>query len=264
MKKFFENIALSALGVLFTLGSWATIALLRRLIRASKENSKTAHTSLSLPTTMSRAICIIPAKKNSERLPQKNFLPLGGVPLWIHTVEHALKEDFEFVVSTDSQEIIDECKKKGWRYFEETVDDSDMSNCVRQVLTEYEDYDYYIILQPTSPFREYGILKYVKTVLDTNPELDIVYTAQKVKPIGLCIHSGKEKFIINKREQDSKSFLFQYDGNTLAGRVDVFKREQQIFFKGMKSKFVIDAYPFSIQIDTLEEYLFLSKIYFTL
>lgn len=38
-----------------------------------------------------RAIAIIPARKESKRLPGKNMLPLNGKPLIAHTVEAALK-----------------------------------------------------------------------------------------------------------------------------------------------------------------------------
>lgn len=45
-------------------------------------------------------------KENSERLPSKNFLDFGGVPLYMHTL---LKfKDYDFYIDTDSQRIIDE------------------------------------------------------------------------------------------------------------------------------------------------------------
>ena len=48
-------------------------------------------------------------KEKSERLPNKNFLQLGGVELYKHTL---LKlKDFEVYVDTDSKKIYKECNQ---------------------------------------------------------------------------------------------------------------------------------------------------------
>ena len=52
-------------------------------------------------------LAIIPAKKKSKRLPNKNIKLLGGKPLIAHTIEKAIKSKiFSHVfVSTDSKKI---------------------------------------------------------------------------------------------------------------------------------------------------------------
>lgn len=48
-------------------------------------------------------------KQTSERLPGKNFLPLGGKPLWRHTIDTF--ENFEVFINTDSTALINEVRE---------------------------------------------------------------------------------------------------------------------------------------------------------
>ena len=41
---------------------------------------------------MSKTIAIIPARGGSKRLPKKNLLELGGVPLIVHSIKYAQKD----------------------------------------------------------------------------------------------------------------------------------------------------------------------------
>ena len=54
----------------------------------------------------------IPIKHSSQRLPNKNFLNFNGVPLWENLINKLT--DFETIVDTDSEKIIEECKNKPW------------------------------------------------------------------------------------------------------------------------------------------------------
>jgi CMP-N-acetylneuraminic acid synthetase len=57
---------------------------------------------------MRNALCIIPARGGSKRIPRKNLLPLAGKPLLAYTIEAALKSGvfLDVVVSSDDQEIL--------------------------------------------------------------------------------------------------------------------------------------------------------------
>lgn len=62
-----------------------------------------------------KLIAIIPARGNSKRLPRKNILPLGGVPLLsrvIRTAKRAMIFD-EIIVSSEDKEILNIAKKQG-------------------------------------------------------------------------------------------------------------------------------------------------------
>ena len=60
-------------------------------------------------------LAIIPAKKKSKRLPNKNIKLLGGKPLIAHTIEAAIKSKqiTRVVVSTDCPKIAKISKKYG-------------------------------------------------------------------------------------------------------------------------------------------------------
>lgn len=55
-----------------------------------------------------KAVCIIPARGGSKRLPRKNILPLAGEPLLAHTIKHALDSKCfdRVIVSSDDPEIL--------------------------------------------------------------------------------------------------------------------------------------------------------------
>ena len=70
-------------------------------------------------------IGIIPAKKSSIRVPNKNLSDIAGMPLFMHSVKFAKQVGIVPVVSTDSEEVIDICIKNKIRYVKEIVNDSD-------------------------------------------------------------------------------------------------------------------------------------------
>ena len=61
------------------------------------------------------AICIIPAKQISKRLPNKNIKKILGMPLIAHVIQNAIKSKCfkEVFVSTDSGKIKDISEKFG-------------------------------------------------------------------------------------------------------------------------------------------------------
>lgn len=64
---------------------------------------------------MSKIIAIIPARGGSKRLPRKNILPLGGVPLLSRVIKTASSSDLfdKIVVSSEDDEILMLAKKEG-------------------------------------------------------------------------------------------------------------------------------------------------------
>ena len=60
---------------------------------------------------MTGTLAIVPMRHNSERVPGKNYRPLGGIPLYHHVVRtlSAVPEIDSIVIDTDSDFIIDDC-----------------------------------------------------------------------------------------------------------------------------------------------------------
>jgi CMP-N,N'-diacetyllegionaminic acid synthase len=117
------------------------------------------------PTMKTDLLALIPARSNSSRLAAKNLQPLGGKPLIVHTIECALqcKSIDRVIVSTDSPELQNISRRAGAEVpflrpaglASAAVATTAVVLHAIQFLKEHEDriYDYFIVLQPTSPLR---------------------------------------------------------------------------------------------------------------
>jgi len=111
-------------------------------------------------------IAIIPARSGSKGLPGKNIRNLCGKPLIEWSIESGLQSQYldEVMVTTDSREIADISAKAGaavpfLRPAELARDDSTTLDAVEHALDYYRqrlnrEFDYVVLLEPTSPIRE--------------------------------------------------------------------------------------------------------------
>ena len=108
-----------------------------------------------------KKIAIIPARSGSKGLPNKNILMLLEKPLIAYSIEAAVDSgQFErVIVSTDSLEYKQIAESYGAEVIlrgESLASDTATSFMVIEdvlLKTEDTDYDYFVLLQPTSPFR---------------------------------------------------------------------------------------------------------------
>lgn len=109
-------------------------------------------------------LTLIPARGGSKGIPGKNIKKLVGKPLIAHTIEAALKCHYsgDVLVSTDSEEIAATARKFGaWVPFlrpEELASDTAKTidavlYTIHRLAKEGKEYDYVVLLQPTSPLR---------------------------------------------------------------------------------------------------------------
>lgn len=111
-------------------------------------------------TDKPRVLAIIPARGGSKGLPGKNIRPLRGKPLigWSLDAAWASRYVSEVVVSSDDSEILAVAQGLAnhvslVRPAELARDDSSSIDVVLQVLDTLPDYDWVVLLQPTSPLR---------------------------------------------------------------------------------------------------------------
>lgn len=114
-----------------------------------------------------KTIAIIPARGGSKRLPNKNILTLGGIPLIAHSILYAQKNSDiidEIYVSTDDENI----KKIALQYGAKVIDrpeslSGDLEPTVSAVRHVLETLDFevknVVLLQPTNPLREEKLLE---------------------------------------------------------------------------------------------------------
>ncbi len=105
-----------------------------------------------------KILAVIPARGGSKGIPKKNIKPAGGKPLIAWIIEAAKKSKYidRLILSSDDNEIISEAKKFGCevpfiRPYDLARDDSSASDVILHALNEVGEYDYVMLLQPTSP-----------------------------------------------------------------------------------------------------------------
>ena len=126
---------------------------------------------------------LITARGGSTSIPNKNLAPLLGKPLIWYTIRAAQKSQLltHTVVSTDSEEIASICREHGTevpflRPSELAQDDTPHLPVVQHALEwlkahEGQEYDYVMILQPTSPLRiAEDIDEAIKNAVDTDAD----------------------------------------------------------------------------------------------
>jgi len=108
-----------------------------------------------------KVLAIIPARGGSKGLPRKNILNLNGKPLIAWTIESSLKSKYiaKTIVSSDDDEILEISKKYGAgilkRPKELATDTASSEVVVKHAIESInENFDYIILLQPTSPLRD--------------------------------------------------------------------------------------------------------------
>lgn len=102
--------------------------------------------------TIRNPLIVIPARLNSSRLKNKLLLPLHGEPL-VHWICRRIKELAlaDFVVATDSQEILQYCKQKNFDclltpdYFENGTER------VAYIANKKNEYDFFVNVQADEP-----------------------------------------------------------------------------------------------------------------
>lgn len=164
-----------------------------------------------------KTIAIIPARGGSKRLPNKNIMMLGGIPLLAHSILYAQKHSFidEVIVSTDSLQIQEVALNYGAKViirpdnlsgdFEPTV------TALKHVLEHHEKVENVILLQATNPLRPENVLEEAFTFFEKQ-ELDSLFTVSRNShKLGKITNS---KFIpfnyeIGQRSQDLEPLFYE-------------------------------------------------------
>lgn len=105
-------------------------------------------------------LAIIPARGGSKGVPRKNIRVVAGKPLMAWTIEEALKSKYidRIIVSTDDDEIAATAKEWGaevpfMRPAALSTDNAPGIEPVIHAINMLPQYEYVIVLQPTSPLR---------------------------------------------------------------------------------------------------------------
>ena len=163
-------------------------------------------------------LAIIPARGGSKRLPGKNILELEGKPLIAWTIEASLKSKYitKTLVSSDDDEILNIAQKYGSdiikRPDELSTDTATSFDAIKHaVLNQDENFDFVVLLQPTSPLRTTKhIDKAIELLLEKNAKA-VISVCEVEHPVqwSMTLEDDLDmsqfvKNIDTKRSQDQK------------------------------------------------------------
>lgn len=161
-----------------------------------------------------KILFLIPARKGSKGLPNKNIKLLCGKPLIQYTIDFVLsiKSDFDEVcITTNDLRVIDIAQANGINIPfvrpESLSDDNASSNdVIRHALNYYEDlnikFDAVLYLQPTSPFRNTD--DFNSLLSEYSSELDMVATVKlsKDNPYFTLFEEDEFGYLRKSKESD--------------------------------------------------------------
>lgn len=168
---------------------------------------------------MQKNLVIIPVRGGSKRLPKKNSKLLGGIPLFVHSINYAKENPticHKIVISTDDQKLKEIALNEGVFVVDrpkELAEDITTTKAVLQhvLQNETEHFDNVILLQATNPFRTKDLLKSAFEVYVDGNYDSLMTVSENRQKFGKIL---KDKFIpfnyeFGQRSQDLEPLYFE-------------------------------------------------------
>lgn len=213
-------------------------------------------------------IAIIPARSGSKRIPKKNLVDLGGIPLIAHTMLCAKKSKYltgNIYVSTEDKEIAKVAKKFGAKVIDrpkELATDSAatlpvLQHAVKTLEERGLEFDTVVLLQATCPFRKVATIDSgIKKLWGNWEKYKAIFSVKSSKfpPYWLLnIENDRLKFILKNdfskiRSQDFPP-TYEIDGVLYVYKKDYLKSSKKYPFAFDKSSYVLTSKLESIDID---------------
>ena len=224
-----------------------------------------------------KILAIIPARGGSKGLPRKNILPLCGKPLINFSIEAALLSEYIdlVTVSTDDPEIAETAKKAGAnvpfiRPAELATDRASSSDVILHCLNWHTengiDFDYFILLQPTSPLRNSDDINAAFELLEIRNAKTIVSVCQaEHHPYGMnTLPADYNMNLFEKPEYTSLGrqqlpTYYRINGAIYLSEVNYFK--EQMSFMGPNTYAMVMSKSHSVDIDDELDFEFVQFLF---
>lgn len=218
-----------------------------------------------------KILAIIPARGGSKGLPGKNIRPLLGKPLIAWSIEHAQQSKYvdEIFVSTDSLEIADVAETFGvkvpeLRPVELAVDSAPSSAFIIYTIEKFSKegilFDYFILLEPTSPLRDVeDVDKSIEMLID-DPENDSIVGVCKAEDVhpAFMVKVGNDKRLMpyedkmkTLRRQELPDVFF-FEGSVYVSKCDVFL-EKKVFYHDKTLPYIVPKWK-SFEVDDIIDF----------
>ncbi len=212
-------------------------------------------------SSMNKTIAIIPARGGSKRLPNKNILSLGNMPLLAHSILYAKSnKDIinEVYVSTDDENIKETALAFGAKVIDRPKNISgDLEPTLSSLQHVLDSIDYevenVVLLQATNPLRPENLLKecFEKYV---QQDFDSLFTVTRnMDKLGKIVDNEFVPFNyeIGQRSQDLLPLYFE-NGLLYISKASTIKQGTIITENGFP--FIVN-HPFAkVDIDTQEDF----------
>ncbi len=179
-------------------------------------------------------LIIIPARKNSKRIKNKNLVRVFNKPLIYWTINFAKKlskKSYDLVVTSDCDKIAKICDKEKVFFLKRpkkiSNDHASMHRVIFHTFNKLkQNYKYIILLQPTSPLRKLNLINKSIKILDNKKNFDsLIHLAKDRSFTGSVINSyWKPDYNLNKRTQDINEKCLP-TGNLYIYRSSIYKKK---------------------------------------
>ncbi|KAB2933647.1 MAG: acylneuraminate cytidylyltransferase family protein [Leptonema illini] len=225
-----------------------------------------------------KVLAIIPARSGSKGLPGKNILPMNGKPLIAWTIEKARKSLYVDVVlvSTDGLEIASVAKEYGadvpfMRPSELASDTASTYDVIRHALSyfsesEHMEFDYIILLEPTSPLREdQDIDRMLEALHEKSGDFDAIVSIGQVtehpsimkRLVGDRLEPFCPDLSQSSRRQDNEPAFFPYGVGYIAKTATLL--EENTFYARRCLSYPILRYQ-NYEIDDIYDFLCVESV----
>ena len=221
---------------------------------------------------------IIPARGGSKGLPGKNIKELCGKPLIAWSIESGLKSKYldEVMVTTDSKDIANIAKQYGASvpFLRPDVLASDTAtsfDAIKHTIEFYKnefdkEFDYIVLLEPTSPLRE---------TRDIDIAIEQLFNSNADSIVGICktedqnpaflVFKNEKDFISGYenhdmkvlRRQDIKDVYF-FEGTIYISKTDVLLNKKTFYHENTIG-YVVPKYK-SLEIDDIDDFIMVEAI----
>lgn len=225
-----------------------------------------------------KILALILARGGSKGLPGKNIRPLAGLPLIAWPIKAALGSRYidKLIVSTDDSEIARVAREHGaelpfMRPAELAKDTSPSSEAILHALQyceeQKEHYDYFVLLEPTSPLTESA---------DIDKAIEQLIASRGEAIVGACqVSSGhpiycatigdnqflkpyqREHFDKGTRRQDIEPLYF-FEGSLYISSIKKYQ-ETHSFYHEKTLAYIVPEWK-SLEVDTLLDFLMIETV----
>lgn len=223
-----------------------------------------------------KILAVTPARGGSKGIPRKNIKLLNGKPLIQWTYEKAIKSKYidKVILSSEDDEIINSAKEIGFEIpfkrpshlASDTASTKDVLLHVVNFFAEREEhYDYIVLLQPTSPFRDAKhIDESIEQMEKYGPDMVVSVKETSSNPYYVLFEENENGFLDKSKEghytrRQDCPIVYEYNGSIYVIKIEELINQNTMSFRN-KMKYLMEDGYLSIDLDTPFDWSFAEYI----